>query len=55
MILTALTLDDVTKEVRQHRWRREKVAGRSPGRSSVEGDGKEEELTKDTEEQQTVG
>lgn len=48
MILTALTLDDVTKEVRQHRWRREEVPGRSPGHASVEGEGKEEALTKET-------
>lgn len=55
MILTALTLDDVTREVRQHRWRREEVPGRSPGHASVEEEGKEEALTKETEEQQTVG
>lgn len=48
MILTALTLDDVTKEVRQHRWRREEVPGRSPGHASVEGEGKEDALTKET-------
>lgn len=55
MILTALTLDDVTKEVRQRRWRREEVPGRSPGHARVEGEGKEEALTKETEEQQTAG
>lgn len=55
MILAALILDDFTKEVRQHRWRREEAPGMSPEHSSIEGEGEEEKLAQETEKEQTVG